>query len=61
MPYSDIKQSLKKLKIDNLISIGWIPGLRIAITFLFMWFFLFPIIGTDSVNHAESGDTKSLI
>ena len=25
------------------------------------YIFLFPIIGTDLVNHAESGDTKSII
>ena len=36
-------------------------GIKNRYIFLFIQFFLFSIIGTDSVNHAESGDTKSLI
>ena len=40
--------------------LGWIPGLRIFITFLVRRFFLFQNITNDSVNHAESDDIKIL-
>ena len=39
----------------------WIPRLRIVLTFLLHKIFLFPIIGTDLVNRAESWDIKNLV
>ena len=42
-------------------SVGWIPGLRIAITFLFRRILDIHAVESDSVNHADSGDIKLLV
>ena len=41
--------------------VGWIPGLEIDRTFFHERFFLFQKIRTDSVNCADSRDTKILV
>ena len=52
-----IRQRQKVSK--SIICLGWIPGIRIDVTFLYGRF-LFPI-WTDSVNQADSGDMQRLI
>ena len=41
--------------------LGWIPGLKIGITFLCQRFFHFKKTESDSVNQADSGDIKILV